>query len=91
VHARAHTHKKGSAATKPWRARPGENCYGAAMSGRRFASALVKFNRSQSDDSPYEHLVDLPTALGAALIGAERGPIHAPWDKVAFFVLRCEN
>jgi hypothetical protein len=43
-----------------------------------FDVALVKFNRSQSDDSPYEHLVDLPTALGGALIGAERAPIHAP-------------
>ena len=37
-----------------------------------FDAALVKFNRSRSDDRPYEHLVDLPTALGAALIGAER-------------------
>ena len=40
-----------------------------------FDVALVKFNRSQSDDSAYDHLVDLPTAL--ALIGAERAPIHS--------------
>jgi len=34
--------------------------------------ALSKFNRSYIRDSPYEHLVDLATALEAALIGAER-------------------
>jgi hypothetical protein len=34
--------------------------------------ALSKFNRSYSSDSPYEHLVDLATALEAALIGAEK-------------------
>ena len=34
--------------------------------------ALSKFNRSYSGDSPYEDLVDLATALEAALIGAER-------------------
>lgn len=44
-----------------------------------FDVALAKFNRFQSDDSSYEHQVDLPTALGAALIGAERAPIHAPF------------
>jgi hypothetical protein len=56
-----------------------------------FDVALVKFNRSQSNDSPYEHLVDLPTAPGAALIGAERAPIHALWGQSASLVLRCEN
>jgi hypothetical protein len=34
--------------------------------------ALSKFNRSHSGDSSYEHLVDLATALEAALIGAEK-------------------
>ena len=34
--------------------------------------ALIKFNRSYSGDSPYEDLVDLATALEAALIGGER-------------------
>jgi hypothetical protein len=34
--------------------------------------AMSKFNRSYSGDSPYEHLVDLATALEAALIGAEK-------------------
>lgn len=34
--------------------------------------ALSKFNRSYSRDSPYEHLVNLATALEAALIGAEK-------------------
>lgn len=34
--------------------------------------ALSKFNRSYSGYSPYEHLVDLATALEAALIGAEK-------------------
>jgi hypothetical protein len=34
--------------------------------------ALSKFNRSYSSDSPYEHLVDLATALEAALIGEKK-------------------
>lgn len=42
------------------------------MIATSFDVALVKFNRSHSDESPYEHLVDLATALEAALIGAER-------------------
>jgi hypothetical protein len=42
------------------------------MVATSFDVALSKFNRSHSSDSPYEHLVDLATALEAALIGAER-------------------
>jgi hypothetical protein len=34
--------------------------------------ALSKFNRSHAENSPYEHLVDLATALEAALIGGEK-------------------
>jgi hypothetical protein len=57
-----------------------------------FDVVLATFNRSHSDDSPYEHLVDPATALEAALVGAETAPIHAPLGtKVAFLVLRCEN
>jgi len=41
------------------------------MAATSFDVALSKFNRSNSSDSPYEHLVDLATALEAALIGAE--------------------
>lgn len=37
-----------------------------------FDVAVSKFNRSHSSDSPYEHLVDLATALEAVLIGSER-------------------
>jgi hypothetical protein len=42
------------------------------MAATSFDVALSKFNRSHSNDSPYEQLVDLATALEAALIGAER-------------------
>jgi hypothetical protein len=42
------------------------------MIATSFDVALSKFNRSHSSDSPYEHLVDLATALEAALIGAEK-------------------
>ncbi len=42
------------------------------MAATSFDVALAKFNRSHSEDNPYEHLVDLATALEAALIGAER-------------------
>jgi hypothetical protein len=42
------------------------------MVATSFDVALIKFNRSYSGDSPYEHLVDLATALEAALIGAEK-------------------
>jgi hypothetical protein len=42
------------------------------MAATSFDVALAKFNRSHSENSPYEHLVDLVTALEAALIGAER-------------------
>ena len=37
-----------------------------------FDVALANFNRSHRSDSPYELLVDLATALEAALIGAEK-------------------
>ncbi len=42
------------------------------MAATSFDVALSKFNRSHGSDSPYEHLVDLITALEAALIGAEK-------------------
>jgi Apea-like HEPN len=42
------------------------------MAATSFDVALSKFNRSHIEDSPYEHLVDLATALEAALIGDER-------------------
>jgi hypothetical protein len=42
------------------------------MVATSFDVALSKFNRSYSSDSPYEHLVDLATALEAVLIGTER-------------------
>lgn len=42
------------------------------MAATSFDVALSNFNRSHSNDSPYEQLVDLATALEAALIGAER-------------------
>ena len=42
------------------------------MAATSFDVALAKFNRSHSEDNPYEHLVDLATTLEAALIGAER-------------------
>jgi len=42
------------------------------MVATSFDVALSKFNRSHSSDSPYEHLVDLATALEAVLIGAEK-------------------
>jgi hypothetical protein len=41
------------------------------MIATSFDVALSKFNRSHSSDSPYEHIVDLATALEAALIGAK--------------------
>jgi hypothetical protein len=41
------------------------------MVATSFDVALSKFNLSHSSDSPYEHLVDLATALEAVLIGAE--------------------
>lgn len=39
------------------------------MAAASFDVALAKFNRSHSTASPYEHLVDLATALEAVLIG----------------------
>ena len=42
------------------------------MVATSFDVASSKFNLSHSSDSPYEHLVDLATALEAVLIGAER-------------------
>lgn len=42
------------------------------MAATSFDVALSKFNRSHGSESPYEHLVDLTTALEAALIGAEK-------------------
>jgi hypothetical protein len=42
------------------------------MVATSFDVALSKFNRSHSSESPYEHLVDLATALEAVLIGTER-------------------
>jgi hypothetical protein len=42
------------------------------MIATSFDVALGKFNRSHSSASPYEHLVDLATALEAALIGATK-------------------
>lgn len=42
------------------------------MAATSFDVALSKFNRSHSENSPYEHLVDLATALEAALIGGEK-------------------
>lgn len=42
------------------------------MVATSFDVALSKFNRSHTSDSPYDHLVDLATALEAALIGAEK-------------------
>jgi len=42
------------------------------MIATSFDVALSKFQRSHSSDNPYEHLVDLATALEAALIGAEK-------------------
>jgi hypothetical protein len=42
------------------------------MAATSFDVALSKFNRSHAEDSLYEHLVDLATALEAALIGGER-------------------
>jgi hypothetical protein len=42
------------------------------MAATSFDVALSKFNRSHGSASPYEHLVDLATALEAALIGAEK-------------------
>jgi hypothetical protein len=42
------------------------------MSATSLDAALGNYNRSHSSDSPYEHLVDLATALEAALIGAEK-------------------
>jgi len=42
------------------------------MVATSFDVALSKFNRSHSSASPYEHLVDLATALEAALISAEK-------------------
>jgi hypothetical protein len=42
------------------------------MSATSFDVALGKYNESHYTDSPYEHLVDLATALEAALIGAEK-------------------
>jgi hypothetical protein len=41
------------------------------MVATSFDVAVSKFNRSHSSDSPYEHLVDLATALEAVLIGSE--------------------
>jgi hypothetical protein len=41
------------------------------MSATSFDVALGKYNGSHFTDSPYEHLVDLATALEAALIGAD--------------------
>jgi hypothetical protein len=42
------------------------------MVATSFDVALSKFNHSHSSNSAYEHLVDLATALEAALIGAEK-------------------
>jgi hypothetical protein len=42
------------------------------MSATSFDVALGKYNESHFTDSPYEHLVDLATALEAALIGADK-------------------
>ena len=41
------------------------------MVATSFDVAVSKFNRSHTSDSPYEHLVDLATALEAVLIGSE--------------------
>ena len=41
------------------------------MIATSFDIALSKFHRSHSSDSPYEHLVDLATALKAILAGGE--------------------
>lgn len=42
-----------------------------AMAATSFDVALSKFHRSHTSDSPYEHLVDLATALEAILAGGE--------------------
>jgi hypothetical protein len=42
------------------------------MAATSFDVALSRFNGSHSSDSPYDHLVDLATALEAVLIGAEK-------------------
>lgn len=41
------------------------------MSATSFDVALANYNRSHTTDSPYEHLVDLATALEAAMIGTQ--------------------
>ena len=43
----------------------------SGMIATSFEIALSKFHRSHSSDSPYEHLVDLATALKAILAGGE--------------------
>jgi hypothetical protein len=48
------------------------NIQRAGMAATSFDVALSKFNGSHTSGSPYEHLVDLATALEAALIGGER-------------------